>query len=193
MDNDRKVTALKQLQGHMWKNAYQTKLIHGHVYDDVKASMEKWIGDGHTVMIYSSGSVQAQKLLFKYSKEGDMTNLLSGYFDTKIGGKMEKESYLNIAKECNQDTSNFLFLSDRIDEIEAAANAGMKVAVSLREGNSPIPEEKLTLYPTISSFSQVASLPSYNTVKQKSSATTTKSSSPKEARGEPASKKHKDN
>eukprot|EP00055_Hartaetosiga_balthica_P014472 m.79519 g.79519 ORF g.79519 m.79519 type:complete len:275 (+) comp8606_c0_seq2:89-913(+) len=161
MDNDRKVTALKQLQGHMWKSAYENGLIKGHVYGDVKPAMERWIMDGQLVMIYSSGSVQAQKLLFKFSEEGDMTTLLSGYFDTTIGAKVNKESYINIAKTCGEEPSSFLFLSDRIEEIEAASEAGMHVAVSIREGNLPIDEDRLKKFPSITSFSDIMEFPAY--------------------------------
>ena len=41
--------------------------------------------------------------------------LLSGHYDTKIGGKMEAESYKKIAEAAGVEPSHILFLSDRIE------------------------------------------------------------------------------
>jgi len=35
MDQDRKSTALKTLQGIIWRTGYQQGDFHGHIYDDV--------------------------------------------------------------------------------------------------------------------------------------------------------------
>ncbi|XP_066852747.1 enolase-phosphatase E1 isoform X2 [Anser cygnoides] len=66
---DRKTTALKQLQGHMWRAAYTTGHVKGEVFEDVVPAIRKWREAGMKVYIYSSGSVEAQKLLFGYSTE----------------------------------------------------------------------------------------------------------------------------
>ncbi|KAL6256014.1 hypothetical protein P5V15_013249 [Pogonomyrmex californicus] len=67
MDNDRKTGALKQLQGHMWREAYKAGTIKGHVYEDIPKAFESWTNDGKKIYVYSSGSVEAQKLLFGHS------------------------------------------------------------------------------------------------------------------------------
>lgn len=59
--------------------------------------MNRWRNAGSKIAIFSSGSIHAQKLLFGYSVEGDLTGLIDGYFDTTTGGKREPESYLRIA------------------------------------------------------------------------------------------------
>ncbi|EGD76992.1 enolase-phosphatase E1 [Salpingoeca rosetta] len=159
MDNDRKATALKQLQGHIWKDAYESGAVKGHVYDDVRPAMERWVADGIQVRIYSSGSVAAQKLLFKHSENGDMTKLLSGHYDTRIGGKMEAASYRRIAEEAMTKPNSILFLSDRIEECEAARAAGLMVVVSIRPGNADIPSDRLNAFESITSFDQLVLTP----------------------------------
>eukprot|EP00043_Microstomoeca_roanoka_P027753 m.15821 g.15821 ORF g.15821 m.15821 type:complete len:277 (-) comp7934_c0_seq1:52-882(-) len=155
MDIDRKATALKQLQGHMWLAAYQSGQVKGHVYPDVKPAMEAWCKAGLQVHIYSSGSVAAQKLLFKYSVEGDMTPLLSGHYDTTTGGKMDSSSYTTIAQLAGVSPSAIVFLSDRIEECRAARDAGLQVVVSIRPGNTPISDEDLQGFQTLTSFSDI--------------------------------------
>ncbi|EGD76989.1 enolase-phosphatase E1 [Salpingoeca rosetta] len=131
MDNDRKATALKQLQGHIWKDAYESGAVKGHVYDDVRPAMERWVADGIQVQVYSSGSVAAQKLLFKHSENGDMTKLLSGHYDTRIGGKMEAASYRRIAEEAMTKPNSILFLSDRIEGVGRARGSQSLECIAL--------------------------------------------------------------
>lgn len=45
------------------------------VYQDVVPSIRRWRRHGLKVYIYSSGSVEAQKLLFGYSEEGDVLDV----------------------------------------------------------------------------------------------------------------------
>lgn len=52
---------------------------------------------GVQVSIYSSGSREAQGLLFGHSEVGDLRRYLSCYFDTTVGGKRQVESYTDIA------------------------------------------------------------------------------------------------
>jgi enolase-phosphatase E1 len=130
---DRKITPLKTLQGIIWDKGYQLGELKGHVYDDVAFNLEKWVLNGLNVGIYSSGSVNAQKLIFKYSVAGDLTKWLSHYFDTNIGQKRSEESYLKIASRMGLDPSDIVFLSDIQEEIDAASMAGLKTIHVLRE------------------------------------------------------------
>lgn len=45
------------------------------IYQDVTPSIRRWRDRGLKVYIYSSGSVEAQKLLFRYSVEGDVLDV----------------------------------------------------------------------------------------------------------------------
>jgi methylthioribulose-1-phosphate dehydratase len=140
MDRTSKETALKQLQGHIWRSGYLCGEIRGHVFPDTPTALKQWTGTGKKVYIYSSGSREAQKLLFKYSVEGDLRPFLSGYFDTKVGVKIESQSYVDIALSLGvDDIGDILFCTDSLLEAIAAKKAGMKVVLTDRPGNNPLP------------------------------------------------------
>ncbi|XP_073493118.1 enolase-phosphatase E1 [Phyllobates terribilis] len=159
MSQDRKTTALKQLQGHMWRSAYATGKVKGEVYDDVVPALKKWKEAGLKLYIFSSGSVEAQKLLFRYSIEGDLLELFHGHFDTTVGSKMESESYKRIADTIGCSTENILFLTDITMEADAAREAGVHVAIAVRPGNAALTDEEKSKFHLISSFHQL-NLPS---------------------------------
>ncbi len=135
MDEDKKITPLKNLQGMIWEDGYKTNGFQGDVYEDVPANIKKWHDMGVPVYIYSSGSIKAQKLLFSHSIAGDLTPWLSGYFDTTIGAKKDHQSYLRIAKEINKSPAEILFLSDITDELDAANQTGMQTVLLIRNKN----------------------------------------------------------
>lgn len=139
MDQDRKSTPLKSLQGKLWQEGYESSELLSVVFDDVPPSLKRWHHQGKHIYIYSSGSVLAQKLLFGYTAFGDLTPLLNGYFDTTIGAKTETESYRRIATSIGQSPDAILFVSDVVKELIAASEAGMQCALSLRAGNHPQP------------------------------------------------------
>ncbi len=139
IEEDRKITPLKELQGLIWEEGYRTGELQGHIYPDAYQKIKEWHEKGLPIYIYSSGSVKAQKLLFGHTQYGDINHLFSGYFDTKIGNKKDPESYRKIAKEIGLKPEEILFLSDNPEEILASAEAGMRVIGVAREGeNDPI-------------------------------------------------------
>jgi enolase-phosphatase E1 len=123
---DKKITSLKRLQGLIWEEGYQRGLIKGHLYKDAVEGLRRWHTSGIKLYVYSSGSVQAQKLLFQFSDFGDLTPLFSGYFDTTTGNKRESNSYKSILNHLNLSGKNVVFLSDIALELEAAHNAEMQ-------------------------------------------------------------------
>ncbi|XP_029455909.1 enolase-phosphatase E1 isoform X3 [Rhinatrema bivittatum] len=153
MSQDRKTTALKQLQGHMWREAFSAGHVKGEVYGDVVPAIRKWKKAGKKVFIYSSGSVEAQKLLFGHSVQGDLLDLFDGHFDTMIGPKVKSESYRRIAESIGYSPENILFLTDVTKEAKAAEEAGVNVAVVVRPGNAPLTDEEKSHYSIITSFS----------------------------------------
>lgn len=155
MDLDRKTTSLKQLQGHIWKEGYSDGNLKAPVFDDVKPAIEQWNREGRKVYIYSSGSVQAQKLLFGNTRYGDLLPLISGYFDTNVGAKTNLESYKNIAEEINLKPNQVLFLTDIPAEAKAAKEAGLRAKILLREGNQPLTVEELNQNETVPTFSNI--------------------------------------
>ncbi|KAK4398374.1 putative bifunctional methylthioribulose-1-phosphate dehydratase/enolase-phosphatase E1 1 [Sesamum angolense] len=138
---DRKITSLKQLQGHIWRTGFQRKELEGVVFDDVPAALEKWHALGVKVYIYSSGSRLAQRLLFGNTNYGDLRKYLSGFFDTTVGNKKETKSYIEITESLGVDNpSEILFVTDIYQEATAAKAAGLQVIISVRPGNGPLPE-----------------------------------------------------
>ncbi|AIR63417.1 haloacid dehalogenase [Cedecea neteri] len=132
MDVDRKSTALKALQGLIWRDGYVNGDFTGHLYDDVLPALKAWKQQGIALYVYSSGSVAAQKLLFGYSDAGNITDLFSGYFDTHVGAKREAQSYRNIAAEIGVAPEELLFLSDIHQELDAAREAGWQTVQLIR-------------------------------------------------------------
>lgn len=152
IDTDQKVTPLKSLQGLIWEHGYQQGDFKGHVYRDAAEALRKWKAGGITLYVYSSGSVHAQKLLFEHTAYGDLTSLFSGYFDTHVGGKKETASYRKIAERIGVHPGHILFLSDIVDELDAAREAGFKTCRLLRD-EAPESESQ---HPTVSDFSEIA-------------------------------------
>lgn len=147
---DRKATPLKALQGMIWQQGYQSGQIKGHVYPDAVEALQRWKAEGYALYVYSSGSIQAQKLIFGYAEAGDLTPLFSGYFDTTSGGKREMASYQRIAEAIGLSAEEILFLSDVKEELDAAQQAGMQTVGLTREGGA------LEGHRVVGSFGEVA-------------------------------------
>jgi len=132
IDADRKSTPLKALQGMIWKHGYASGAYRAHVYPEVPARLRAWHEAGIALYVYSSGSVPAQKLLFEHTEAGDLTPLLSGYFDTRTGAKRDTESYRRITRAIGLPAMEILFLSDVVEELDAAREAGMHTTLLCR-------------------------------------------------------------
>jgi methylthioribulose 1-phosphate dehydratase / enolase-phosphatase E1 len=139
---DRKIPSLKSLQGHIWDVGYTSGTLQSTVYDDVPDFLSRMAAQHVRVGIYSSGSRGAQRALFQYSNHGDLRPLLSVYFDTKVGQKREAESYKEILLSLGVDSGkDVLFVTDVIQEAEAARAAGLDAVLSVRPGNAPLPAD----------------------------------------------------
>lgn len=136
IDEDRKITPLKALQGQIWEAGYQEGDFHGHVYADAVEHLRAWQKAGIDLYVYSSGSVHAQRLLFGHTEYGDLTPLFSGYFDTRIGAKTETESYRRIRQKIDRPAGEILFLSDVAAELDAARAAGMQTTQLVRDDHT---------------------------------------------------------
>jgi len=148
IDQDRKITPLKALQGMIWENGYSRGDFFGHVYADTVDAFRKWHARGIRIYIYSSGSVRAQQLLFGHTRFGDLTPLFSGYFDTRIGGKTEAQSYAAIRDRIALEAGAILFCSDIVAELDAAQSAGMQTCWLLRDA-ATLPD---SAHPAVRSF-----------------------------------------
>jgi enolase-phosphatase E1 len=138
MDRDAKLTGLKELQGLIWKDGYDAGELCSHVYEDVAPALKAWKSAGLDVRIYSSGSVNAQKIFFANSEAGNLLPYIDGHYDTKIGPKRGSASYRAIAEAIGLPTERIFFLSDVVEELRAASDAGMLVALVVRPGNAPV-------------------------------------------------------
>jgi enolase-phosphatase E1 len=141
MDRDRKSTALKSLQGRIWKSGFESGELKGQLFADVPQALERWSKHGR-VAIYSSGSVEAQKLLFRYSTFGDLSALVSDYFDTRTGAKTSATSYAAIAAAMKVAPGEVCFFSDVVRELDPAREAGMETRLVVRTGNAPVDDAR---------------------------------------------------
>jgi enolase-phosphatase E1 len=127
MAEDRKITPLKTLQGIIWRGGYASGELKAHLYPDAIEAIDAWHKSGVRIFIYSSGSIEAQKLYFAHSVAGDLTGVIENYFDTTTGPKAEPASYTKIAQSIGLTPSDILFLSDAPAETTAATAAGLQV------------------------------------------------------------------
>ena len=152
VDRDRKSTALKALQGRIWRDGYESGALVADVYPDVAPALARFCGADIDVSIFSSGSVLAQRLLFAHTSAGDLRPMLRAYFDTTTGGKKQAESYARIAAALGRAPEDVLFVSDVAEELDAAAHAGMDVALCVRPGT---PEPSPSRHPVVRSLSEL--------------------------------------
>lgn len=134
MNRDVKSTPLKTLQGMIWRSGFESGELVSHVFDDVPETLGHWADSGLDVRIYSSGSIDAQKLFFSHTG-GDLTPHLRGHYDTTTGPKREAASYRSIAADMAMEPREILFVSDVGEELDAARQAGMATALAIRPGN----------------------------------------------------------
>jgi enolase-phosphatase E1 len=137
IDEDRKHTALKALQGMVWEDGYRNADFTAPLYPDVAPALRAWRDAGVPLAVYSSGSVPAQKLLFGHTDAGDLTGMFSGWFDTAVGHKRDADSYRRIAAEYGGNAGDIVFLSDIVEELDAARDAGMRTVLLDRREDYP--------------------------------------------------------
>jgi enolase-phosphatase E1 len=140
MDRDRKSTALKSLQGKIWKKGFLSGELKGRLFADVPVALFRWSARAQ-VAIYSSGSVAAQQLLFRHSNYGDLASRITGYFDTRTGPKRASTSYAAIARSMGVEPKEGIFFSDVVEELDAAREAGLDTRLVVREGNAPVSDD----------------------------------------------------
>jgi enolase-phosphatase E1 len=153
MDADLKATGLKELQGLVWEDGFKSGALLAHVYDEVPDVLRRWKLAGYELRIYSSGSIQAQKLFFGHTVSGNLLPLLSGHYDTTIGSKREADSYRRIVSDLGCPAREVLFLSDIVPELDAAQEAGLQTMLVLRPGNAP--QENTAGHPSLRSFDEL--------------------------------------
>jgi enolase-phosphatase E1 len=149
MDRDSKTGPLKAIQGLIWEQGYRSGELKGQVYPDVPRAFDRWRSQSKNVAIYSSGSELAQRLLFSTTQFGDLSLLISAFFDTRVGRKTQVQSYQKIASSLGCSEGRFLFLSDVVVEVDAARSAGMQTALVVRGEDRSIDPQG---HPVLTSF-----------------------------------------
>ncbi len=152
IESDTKATPLKTLQGMIWKQGYENSDYQAHMYDDAVRLLNLWQQNNIPLYVYSSGSVLAQKLFFKYSCAGNLLPLFKDHFDTHIGHKQDQQSYAAIQKKIGIAASKILFLSDIIEELDAAKQAGFQTCHVIRD----TPGQSIPAHPWVSSFQEIS-------------------------------------
>ncbi len=157
MDTDRKHTALKALQGMLWREGYARGDYRAHVYPDAAEALTRWHAAGHPLAVYSSGSIEAQHLFFAHSEAGDLDALFSAWFDTSSGPKRDAASYQRTCAALGSAPADVLFLSDVVEELDAARSAGLATTLIDRPDDYPAPRlgEAAHGHPRVTSFASV--------------------------------------
>jgi enolase-phosphatase E1 len=158
IDEDRKHTALKALQGMVWAAGYREGDFTAPLYPDVAPALRAWHAAGHPLAVYSSGSAAAQKLLFSHTDAGNLLPLFRGFFDTEVGHKRDADSYRLIADRLNRSTADIVFLSDVVAELDAARDAGMRTVLLDRRQDYPQPRtgDAANGHARVESFADIA-------------------------------------
>jgi enolase-phosphatase E1 len=135
MATDVKSTPLKTLQGQIWAEGFARNEISSHFFDDVIPKLRACHAAGIRLAVFSSGSVASQVPWFRHSPDGDLTPLITGFFDTvNAGAKKLPKSFETIAASLGEDASGLVFFTDHPDEVSAAVSAGWQVVAFSREG-----------------------------------------------------------
>ena len=158
IDTDKKYAPLKSIQGKIWAKSFVSGKLESHLYPDVFHALKRFSEADLLLAVYSSGSITAQKLYFKFSQAGDLTKLIRAWFDTRSGSKKEASSYQRIANDLGLPAQEILFFTDNHEELKAAKKAGWQVAQLLRD--LVVPAESFDQHATLD-FVQI-SLPGEN-------------------------------
>ena len=154
MSIDQKSTALKDLQGKIWRQGYINGALKSTLFEEAHECLHRWKQKGLILAVYSSGSVEAQKLLYQHTQTGNLAGLFSHWFDTHTGPKKSQGSYELIAKGMGTDAENVIFISDNGEECDAAKIAGMQTLFSLRDNN---PDQDSKQHCVISDLNEIDS------------------------------------
>jgi enolase-phosphatase E1 len=156
MDRDRKSGPLKTIQGRIWQQGFESGDLVSELFPDVLGAFRRWTLAGQAIAIFSSGSILAQRLFFRYTRLGDLTPFIHAHFDTSTGPKRDPQSYRAIAVQLDASPDEIQFLSDTVEELDAATCAGMHTVLTIRPGNRESPSEKAAAHTVIHNFEEIA-------------------------------------
>ncbi|XP_013397492.2 enolase-phosphatase E1 [Lingula anatina] len=155
MSQEKATTAACQLQSQILREAFKMEKMKGKLFDDVVPALKEVATDSRQVYLFSTTSMDVQKLLFTYSAQGDNSKCLSGFFDSKVGAKTEMESYKNIINDIGVKPEETLYVTDTPAEAQAAGKAGIGVFLLNRPDNPALSQDDLKDYNVISSLTEL--------------------------------------
>ena len=151
---DRKVTPLKDLQGLIWQQGFADGDLVSDFFPDALDAIRRWHAAGYAISVYSSGSVLAQRNWYAHSPAGDLTEWISGHYDTaNAGPKRDPSSYRAIAAAIDVAPQELLFCSDVVAELDAATDAGWQVVRVRRDGEPHAVED--SAYPEVTEMTDI--------------------------------------
>lgn len=154
--SDQKIMPLKNLQGLIWREGYERGDYQAHIYPDAMKKLREWHSANTPLYVYSSGSVAAQQLFFRYSEAGDLSGLFNGYFDTSVGQKRSPDAYRHIAERIGSPPERILFLSDVVEELNAAQVAGWRTCWVQRREDGFADKLASSHHLVVTSFEEIA-------------------------------------
>lgn len=155
LDTGCKSGALSQIDAHMMREAYKTGLVQGELYADVVPALRMMLDNGRKAYTLSSTSAEAQKLLFGYSDKGNVSELFSGFFDSSMGARDDKETYSKVLETVGVKADEILYLTSRPAEARAAGEAGLRTMIVTRGGCADLSEEDKKKFNIINSLTEL--------------------------------------
>lgn len=123
-------TSLDRLQSLILQEGCQSGEVKASIYDDALLAMERLKGQGIYLYAYSAAQVQAEQILLCHEKPGE---LFSGFFDMEYGEDVNPDIYDKIAARIGVRPDDILFISNNVEAVSAAYDAGMNVVIMDRE------------------------------------------------------------
>ena len=158
-ERDLKIAPLQQLQGMIWEQGYADGALRGQVFADIAPHLRAWTGNAIRVFTFTSGSIQAQRLIFGHSVDGDLSGLIAGFFDTRIGAKRDPDTYVRLAIGMNVPPPAVAFLSDVEAELDAATTAGMRTCHIVRPASETEPSQRHLVAADFAAAARLLDLP----------------------------------
>ncbi|WP_423822364.1 acireductone synthase [Salinisphaera sp. SPP-AMP-43] len=139
----------------LWRDAYRAFDLTGHVYEDAVATLQAWVDDHRSLFTFSNAPSDAQQLLFAYSDHGDLADLFSAFFDSRMGSKKKAASYTAIAQTLGEAPGALLFVSDNGSELDAAKQAGLQTCWIARDQETQDKAEEHEGHATVEHFGEI--------------------------------------
>lgn len=150
-DNGINSSAITRLRFMVWFAGYQLNKLSTPIYSDIADRMRHWFAEGIKFYVFSNAWVDAQKELLRNTNHGDLTNLISGFYDNDFGLLTDSDSYKRLCTDIKINPSEVVFLTKSPVEGRAAMEAGLSVVLVLthRHNVKAVSQEDRRLFPYV--------------------------------------------